>query len=378
VSHRNVRSHCSLIPRICYASWSGSLLILLVFLAGCEKKPPSTNQIQTITSDLVAVAHQAAGREAQIVIQPEMGRLGGGPSRLVADDIFIQLSAASERGAVEQALNRAAARHHLTPTPRASSPSVVRFDYSLNGTRTQTIHIILPGSAASKSAYAGNAASGPRLAVIIDDLGADPAPAETILNWPFPLTLSVLPHELHSGDIAEEAFRHGDQVILHLPMEAESDAAKPEAIELRVGMSANQVDSLISGMLETVPHAIGVNNHEGSRATANAQLMGEVMAVLHERNLFFVDSRTTSATVAYDVAKQDGVPAAYRKVFLDDVETHEAVLQQLDLAARDAMNQGWAIAIGHPHPVTFAALAEGLPKVQQQGVHLVFVSSLVQ
>lgn len=360
-----------------YAPPFASLLALL-FVAGCAKKPASASLIRAITRDFVAAAHQAAGRDAEVVIQPEMGKLGNGRAYLVADDIFVQLRDASRRTSVEEALDLVAARHHLTRTPRSSSSSVVRFDYSLNGVRTQTIHILLPGSSASKSASAGNTESGPRLAILIDDLGTDPAPAETILGLPFPLTLSVLPHELHSRDIAEEAFRHGDQVILHLPMEAEGDAAKPEAVELRVGMSADEVSHLISGMLDTVPHAIGANNHEGSRATADPQLMAAVMAFLRARNLFFVDSRTTAATVAYDAARQAGVPAAYRNVFLDDVETREAVLTQLELAARDAQRQGWAIAIGHPHPVTLAALEEGLPQLQARGIQLVFVSSLVQ
>ncbi|HEV2488281.1 MAG TPA: divergent polysaccharide deacetylase family protein, partial [Candidatus Acidoferrales bacterium] len=149
-------------------------------------------------------------------------------------------------------------------------------------------------------------------------------------------------------------------------------------VELRVGMSAEEVDSVVSDMLSSVPYAIGVNNHEGSRATADPQLMAAVMNVLRARNLFFVDSRTTAATVAYDAARQAGVPAASRKVFLDDVETREAVLAQLELAARDAARDGSAIAIGHPHPVTLAALAEALPKLQTQGIRLVFVSSLVQ
>jgi polysaccharide deacetylase 2 family uncharacterized protein YibQ len=371
------RRHSHHRPYLCNVASVVSISVLL-FLAGCAKRPPNTSLIRDITRDLVAAAHEAAGRDVEVVIQPEMGRLGNGRARLVADDLFIQLADASKRAAVEGALDRAAARHHLTRLPRTSSSSLIRFDYSLNGVRTQTIHIILTGSPASNGLAAAGRADGPRLAIIIDDLGTDPAPAEEILSLPFPITLSVLPHEQHSGEIAEEAFRHGDQVILHLPMEAEGDVAKPEAIELRVGMSPGEVNDLISGMLETVPHAIGVNNHEGSRATADPQLMGAVMAFLRARNLFFVDSRTTAATVAFDAARQADVPAAYRKVFLDDVEMREAILQQLDLAARDADRQGWAIAIGHPHPVTLAALAEGLPQLQARGIRLVFVSSLVQ
>ena len=215
------------------------------------------------------------------------------------------------------------------------------------------------------------------MAIIIDDLGNDGAAADSLLALPFPLTISVLPHLSLSSAIAEEAHRRGDEVLLHLPMEAASPGAETEAIELRVGMNAAQVESLVAGMLETVPHAAGVNNHQGSRATADPALMEALMPALRERRLFFIDSRTTAATVAYDTAERLGVRAASRKVFLDDTPSHEAVLAQLNLAVSDALHDGEAIAIGHPHPATISALAEGAPRVEGRGVRLVFASALV-
>lgn len=218
----------------------------------------------------------------------------------------------------------------------------------------------------------------PRLAIIIDDLGNDPAEAKTVLALPFPVTASVLPHLPYSTQTANEAWRRGDQVILHLPMQPVAGVAKPEAIELRPGMPAAEVRSALTGMLATVPHAIGVNNHEGSRATADPQLMSELMPLLRDRGLFFIDSRTTAATVAYEEAGRAGVRAASRKIFLDDTPTRGAVLAQLDLAARDAFRNGSAIAIGHPHPETIAALAGGVPKLERRGIHIVFASDLVR
>ena len=361
-----------------HTAWPALFLVFLNFLGGCAKKPPSTSELREITRDLVSAAKKAAGRDAQIVIEPEMSKRVDGRARLIADDIFIQLRPGAKTTAVEAALDHAAVRYGLSRTPRSSTSEAIRFDYSLNGNRTQTIEILMSVASASRSQNFSANGNAPRLAIIMDDLGADPAAVGKILSLPFPLTLSVLPHKEHSAEIAEAAFRSGDQVILHLPMEAEGNAAKPEEIELRVGMPGDEVDRVVSDMLASVPYAIGVNNHEGSRATADAQLMAEVMAVLRARNLFFVDSRTTAATVAYDTARQAGVPAAFRNVFLDDVETREAVLAQLNLAARDATRQGSAVAIGHPHPETLAALAEGLPKLQAQGIRFVFVSSLVQ
>jgi uncharacterized protein len=305
----------------------------------------------------------------QISIRPEMGRFGNGQPYLVADDIFVGLPDESRRSAIEQALDRAAAHHRLVRVSRPGTPSSIHFDYLLGGKRTHSIHIVTGGASERASGL-------PRLAIIMDDIGSDKAAAETLLKMPFPLTLSVLPGQAHSTEIADETYRRGDQVMLHLPMEFQGSSAKTEPVELRVGMPASEVYHLLDKMLAQVPHAVGVNNHEGSLATAQPQLMAELMQDLRRRNLFFIDSRTTAATIAYTAAEQAGVPAASRKVFLDDVETREAILRQLDLAARDAAAEGSAIAIGHPHPVTIAALAEGLPGIKSR-VRIVFASTLV-
>lgn len=357
----------------CRNAASFLLLSIVVFLfAGCQKKPASEAQIRAITRDLVGAAQSAAGGQGQISIRPEVGRFGNGHPYLVADDIFIALADASRRAAIEQALDRVAARHHLTRLSQPGSSASIRFDYLLNGKRTHSVHILTSPSANSAEAQSFV----PRLAIIIDDIGSDKPAAEALLKLPYPLTLSILPAQSHSAEIADEAYRRGNQVMLHLPMEFQGSAAKAEPVELRVGMPAGEVGNLLSHMLADVPHALGVNNHEGSLATAQPQLMAELMQALRERHLFFIDSRTTAATVAYAAAQRAGVPTASRKVFLDDVEARDAILRQLDLAARDAVANGSAIAIGHPHPTTIAALTEGLPRLKSR-VRLVFVSTLV-
>jgi polysaccharide deacetylase 2 family uncharacterized protein YibQ len=152
----------------------------------------------------------------------------------------------------------------------------------------------------------------------------------------------------------------------------------PEAQELRPGMPASDIPILFEQMMQTVPGATGVNNHQGSQATADAALMQELMPVLQQWNLFYVDSRTTAATVAYETAQRDGVPSAFRNApFLDDVAEVPAVRKQLDLAFRKAKENGAAVTIAHPHAATLEALREELPKARVSGVQLVFVSSLV-
>lgn len=219
---------------------------------------------------------------------------------------------------------------------------------------------------------------GPRLAIIIDDLGADIASADTIFSsLPYPLTLSILPNHAHSADIAEQARRRGYEVMLHLPMQSIGDEA-PEPRELREGMSSAEVSRSLAEMLQSVPHAAGVNNHQGSLLTSDARMMAELMPQLRQRNLFFIDSRTTSATVAYKAAQAAHVRSFYRNVpFLDDVRDVAAIRKQVQLAIRDAKEKGEGIAIGHPHPETLRALAELLPQAEGRGIHLVPASELV-
>jgi uncharacterized protein len=217
-----------------------------------------------------------------------------------------------------------------------------------------------------------------RAAIIIDDMGQDLHAAQKLLDLPFPLTFSVLPHLANSARTAEEAHRQGREVMLHLPMEPEPGApALPGPGEIKVGMTSGEVAGIVEGDLSSVPFARGVNNHMGSRATADARLMTEVMRVLAARRLFFVDSRTTKETTALDTARRLGIPAFYRSVFLDDTETVPYSLGQLRQFRRIIEEKGAAIAIGHPHPSTIAALQEFLPELENDDIQLVPASELV-
>ncbi len=218
-----------------------------------------------------------------------------------------------------------------------------------------------------------------RAAIVIDDLGQDVEAARKLLRMPFPMTFSVLPRLAHSSEIAEDAHRAGRDIMLHLPMEAEPGApVRAGQGEIRVGMSGEAVAKTLLTDLESVPHSDGVNNHMGSRATADAALMREVMTVLAARRLYFVDSRTTAESTALDVARRMGVPAFYRSVFLDDTETTAYTLGQLREFRRVVEEQGAALAIGHPHATTLEALAQSLPQFEQDDIQLVPASTLIR
>jgi polysaccharide deacetylase 2 family uncharacterized protein YibQ len=223
-----------------------------------------------------------------------------------------------------------------------------------------------------------HATAGPRLAIILDDLGSDRGAVEAVFALHEPLTVSVLPFHAHSTEIAEEAKSRGYEVMLHLPMQPVGNE-KPEAQQLYEGMSESDLTHVLDGMLKSVPTATGVNNHEGSLATTDEKLMMELMVLLKQRGLLFIDSRTTAATVAFESAEKAGVRCGFRNVpFLDDVQDVTAIKKQLELALSGAKEKGSAIAIGHPHAETLEALKEMLPRAEEQGVHLVFVSEVVR
>jgi polysaccharide deacetylase 2 family uncharacterized protein YibQ len=370
-----VRRSSRLHSILCFSSLALCGLAAALLLAGCSQKSQPQSELRGVTREIVASAQKITAHKSAITIRPEVHSAASGASKFPAtvEHIYISLPETAEVHAFEQSLSEIAHRHKLSLTEKMSAGVMVA-DFVLRGTVTHSVHIVTPIAAP----YARSPSRVPRLAIILDDLGYDRVAADSLLALPFPVTVSVIPHLPLSSEIAEEAFRHGDEVLLHLPMQSESADVKHEDTELRVGMNAQEVDSAVAAMLNTVPHAVGVNNHQGSRATADPVLMQELMPALRERGLFFVDSRTTTATVAYDAAEQAGVPAASRKVFLDDTPTKGAVEAELDLAARAAARDGFAIAIGHPHPATIAALAEAVPRIEAHGVRLVFASEVVR
>lgn len=371
------RSRGRSVPRLIFLRKIFFTLAVFLLLTGCAKKSLSKPELRAVTAEVVAAAGKVTHYKSEISIRPDHQTFPADVSgRAPTDNIYVSLSDPAQTSPLTQMLDQIARRHKLAII-ETSSGGVLRFDYAFNGTRTHTIHVVTPLAARARPPAKRGAANS-RLAIIIDDFGYDRAAADTLLSLPFPLTVSVLPHLPLSTEVAEEAFRRGDQVLLHLPMESEADGAKPEEIELRVGMTSAQVAEALAGMLDSVPHVAGVNNHQGSRATADPALMQALMPALRQRGLFFIDSRTTASTVAYDTAERDGVRAASRKVFLDDTPSREAVLAQLALAARDAARDGSAIAIGHPHPATIAALREGIPRLEARGIRFVFASDVVK
>lgn len=216
------------------------------------------------------------------------------------------------------------------------------------------------------------------ISIVIDDIGNNPREGRRALALPGPVAVAILPHTVYGAALAEEARRAGKEVLLHLPMDPDgATEAGPGRIEDQ--MSAREITAMLAYDLETVPHAVGVNNHMGSRLTQNAVIMNALMRAIRTRgDLFFLDSRTGPGSVAARSAAEHGVPALERDVFLDNDRGEDAVWHSIQRIERLLTVRGHAIAIGHPYPETLAVLERWLPMLATRGIRAVPLSVMLK
>jgi uncharacterized protein len=217
----------------------------------------------------------------------------------------------------------------------------------------------------------------PKIAIVIDDLGADLAHTDRALRLPKEVGLSFLPYADATPWLATEAERGGHEVLLHMPMQAEGDH-DPGPLALTVGLPEDEIHRRLAAALARVPGAIGLNNHMGSRFTESRAALIPVVEDLAARHLLFFDSRTIATTQVVTVAHAFGVASAGRDVFLDDEQTANAVALELQELETRARQQGVAIAIGHPHDVTLRALADWTARAASRGFVLVPLSEAIR
>jgi len=196
----------------------------------------------------------------------------------------------------------------------------------------------------------------PKVAVIIDDIGYQHEIGEQLLAMPFELTLSFLPFAPYTKELQDKAFKSGKTVFLHLPLQPQSDAFDPGPGALLLTDSLEVQKEKLERCLEQVPNAVGVNNHMGSLYTEDREAMDGVMATLASKSLYFVDSYTTSASIALQSAQNYGIKSARRNVFLDNKISKDHICGQLDKLIHIAKEGGVAIGIAHPHSATLEAL----------------------
>ncbi len=218
----------------------------------------------------------------------------------------------------------------------------------------------------------------PRLALVIDDGGYGGAFVETILGLGPKLTVAVLPYTPHGTELADRASELGFEVLLHMPMENIDPKLYPHQGQLMTTMAEDEIRKLTLEALAQVPGAVGVNNHMGSKFTADPKAMALFMDVIHGKNLFFLDSRTTPDSRAFEMAEVFGVRTAARDRFIDNDSEPEKVRARLEEVIGIALEKGRAIAIGHFRENTAAVLAEVVPGIEARGVDLVHVSELLE
>jgi hypothetical protein len=229
------------------------------------------------------------------------------------------------------------------------------------------------------AAYSGAVVQQPRVAIIIDDLGYQLEAGRRAIALPGPVAFAVLPGTPRAAALADWAHAHGKEVLLHLPLQANSEDKDNEPIGIDLDMSRQAVVATFAEALQTVPHVIGVNGHRGSLLTRHPGHMLWLMEEIRARNdLFFVDSYTTADSVAMQIAKEAGVQAVRRDVFLDPDRSPETVARQFERMKRLAKKRGFVVAIGHPYEPTLALLEKELPKLREQGIQLVTISELVR
>ena len=215
------------------------------------------------------------------------------------------------------------------------------------------------------------------ITLINDDLGNNADHGVEAIHLPGNLTYALLPNTPFATVLAELAHEKGRQVILHLPMQSEHhENLGPNGL-LETMPEAEYKWNVVSA-LDSVPHVTGLNNHMGSLLTQKEEPMKWLMSVLQDRNLIFLDSRTTKKTVAQQTAEAMGVQSLRRDVFIDNDREPGAMQQQLDELVNKAKKQGYATGIAHPYPETISFLREQLPLLEEKGVKLVPLSDLVR
>ena len=216
------------------------------------------------------------------------------------------------------------------------------------------------------------------IAIVIDDMGDRLDLGRRALGLPAQVAYAMLPHTPHARALAEAAHAQGHEILLHQPLEAvEPGPLGPGAIVLRTGRAG--MERTLQENIDSIPHVVGINNHMGSQLTRHPEYMRWLMAALRDRgDLYFIDSRTTAETLAFDSARDAGVPSIERDVFLDADPSSEAVAVEFERLIEVARRDGYALGIGHPFPATLAHLELALADLESEGIRLVSPSRLIE
>ena len=217
-----------------------------------------------------------------------------------------------------------------------------------------------------------------KIAIIIDDFGyRNDTVSDGFLNMGADLTYAVIPGHEYSQTMSKKAFQLGYEVIVHIPMGTTALNYGEEEYIIKSSMTSAEIESRIDKVLQHLPEAVGMNNHQGSKASASKRVMNVMGTVLKENGKYFLDSRTTKETQAELVMRTLGVPTGRRHVFLDNNADENSISQQLYILAEKAKTSGFAVGIGHVKENTLNVLQREIPKLKADNFEFVFVSEVV-
>ena len=216
------------------------------------------------------------------------------------------------------------------------------------------------------------------IGIVIDDFGyRNDEISDGFLELDARLTYAIIPGHRHSTSFGEKAVESGYEVIVHMPMENTGKTYGEEEFVLMTTMDNETLQRRLNNAIKEIPTAIGMNNHQGSKASADQNVMSNVAKVMKERGLFFLDSRTTIETIGETTMEIFGVPTARRNIFLDNEDDEEKIEKQLMKLVKRSEEVGSAIGIGHVKPKTLNVLSDQIPKLKKKGYKFEFVSKML-
>ena len=216
------------------------------------------------------------------------------------------------------------------------------------------------------------------IGLIIDDFGyRNDEISNGFLLLDAKLTCAIIPGHAHSRSFGRKAVENGHEVIVHMPMENLGKNKGEKEFVLKTGMDPDSVTFRVNKAFDEIPEAIGLNNHQGSKATSDSLLMNHLGSVLRKRNKFFIDSRTTSETVAEKTISSLNVSTTRRDIFLDNELDSAKITKQFMSLVNIAERDGSAIGIGHIKVETLDVLREQIPLIKEQGFKFEFVSKML-
>ena len=217
------------------------------------------------------------------------------------------------------------------------------------------------------------------IVIIIDDFGyRDDHVSEGFLSLDADLTFAVIPGHQNSKVFAAKADQKGYEVIVHMPMESTNETRGEKEYKLTTSMTSDEIESRVEEVIAEFPEAVGMNNHQGSKATTDKRIMNIVGNVLKRHGKYFIDSRTSSETVAETTMRSRGVPTIRRHVFLDNEDNNNKIREQLYKLADKAELKGLAVGIGHAKTNTLKVLKQEIPRLKEHGFKFQFASFAVE